>query len=333
MNILYTSATALLTLGFGVYSLVAIDIPRIVKAKGYTNSTTSSWKAISPQVAVLIKLPIPEHGVAKKGQVIAELSAERFSQNYNIEKEQAFLAQKKIDLGNREINELNISAVHAINSLRTQLAGLQQELVNVESEFIIITLRLQEIHKQYSRYKELENEGFISKEALEVKNSELLRLMSEKISSERQQIILKREISKQSDEITLITQRVQTQKLQLMREFTNFQQELNEHTSKKIQLVSPINGFVEQVSAKPGQVVKPDIPLLTVIPDDGGVEVILLLPSRSIGFVREGQRVSVRYQAYPHEHYGRHFGTVREISRVALPPHEVNQHIKVDEPV
>jgi membrane fusion protein len=83
----------------------------------------------------------------------------------------------------------------------------------------------------------------------------------------------------------------------------------------------------------PGQLVRPDIPLLTVVPLGGGVEIVLLLPSRSIGFVREGQKVSVRYQAYPHEHYGRHLGTVREISRIAVPPQEVAQHIRVDEPV
>ena len=57
------------------------------------------------------------------------------------------------------------------------------------------------------------------------------------------------------------------------------------------------------------------------------------MPSRSIGFVRVGQHVSVRYQAYPYEHYGRHLGIVKEIAQAALPPQEVVQQIKVDEPV
>jgi membrane fusion protein len=72
---------------------------------------------------------------------------------------------------------------------------------------------------------------------------------------------------------------------------------------------------------------------MTIVPIDSEAEVLLLVPSRSIGFVRVGQRVSIRYQAYPYEHYGRHWGIVKEIAQAALPPQEVVQQIKVDEPV
>jgi membrane fusion protein len=75
------------------------------------------------------------------------------------------------------------------------------------------------------------------------------------------------------------------------------------------------------------------LPIMTIVPQDSAAEVLLLVPSRSIGFIRMGQKVSVRYQAYPYEHYGRHSGAVKEIARAALAPQEVVQHIRVDEPV
>jgi membrane fusion protein len=312
---------------------VIVDIPRIVRASGYIASSGGHWKAVSPQLAVLSILSVTDRNIVKKGQVIAELSAERFAQNHSIEFEQAQLAQKKLTLGKQELQTIRDTTVQSVRATRFQIESLRRELVNSDGELELINLRLTDIYQQQSRQRELVKEGFISQEALEIKNSELLRLKGEKSASERQQLSLKREIDKQTAELSMAELRSQSQKTQLSREMTTAQQEYNEHSSKRIQLVSAIDGIVTQVSAQQGQMVRPDIPLLTVIPLDGGIEVILLLPSRSIGFVREGQRVSVRYQAYPHEHYGRHFGTVREISRIALPPQEVAQHIRVEEPV
>ena len=308
-------------------------MPRIARAPGYIATFSSSWKAVSPQVASLLLLSVRERSTVMKGQIIAELSAERFAQNQSIEAEQARLTQQKLQLGQQELITISSSAARSIGAIRSQLLSLQKELKNTEGELELISQRLADIRQQQERQKQLVKEGFISQEALEIKNAELLRLLGEKSAAERQQLSLRREMEKQTEEMAMIELRSQTQKAQLSREMTSAQQEFNEHSSKRIQLVSAIDGIVTQVSAQPGQMVRPDIPLLTVIPLNGEIEVILLLPSRSIGFVREGQKVSVRYQAYPHEHYGRHFGTVREISRIALPPQEVAQHIRVDEPV
>jgi membrane fusion protein len=310
-----------------------VDIPRIIRAPGYIASLGGQWKAVSPQLAVVLALPITERSIVKRGQVIAELSAERFAANNNIEVEQSLLAKKKLAFGNMELQTIRDTASRSISAIRMQLTSLQSELASSEHELALVKLRQTDVDQQQMRQKQLVKEGFISQEAIEIKNSELLRLKGEESALVRLQLSLKREIDKQTAELEMVDLRSQSQKTQISREMTSAQQEYNEHSSKRIQLVSGIDGIVTQVSAQPGQMVRPDIPLLTVIPMDGGIEVILLLPSRSIGFVREGQRVSVRYQAYPHEHYGRHFGTVREISRIALPPQEVAQHIRVEEPV
>ena len=333
MRSIFLLVSVIILVSLCVYSLIAVDIPRIARVKGYAGSSGSSWKALSPQNALLVNMLVTEKDVVRRGQVVAELSSERYSQNQNIESEQARLALKKINLVLQEIEKINLAAVHAENAIKSQLSNMRHELIIGERELELIALRLEDIYKQQARQHRLILEGFISQEAVELKNSDMLRLKGEQSSSERHQISLKSEIEKQINEIELIKLKAQTQVSQLSRELVNFRQEFNEHSSKKVQLVSPIDGFVAQVTVKPGQVVKSDIPMLTVIPSDGGIEAILLLPSRSIGFVREGQRVSVRYQAYPHEHYGRHFGIVSEISRVALPPQEVAHHIQVDEPV
>ena len=48
-----------------------------------------------------------------------------------------------------------------------------------------------------------------------------------------------------------------------------------------------------------------------------------MVPSRAIGFIRNGERVVLRYQAYPYQKFGQQYGRVADVSRSALSPQEV----------
>ena len=55
-----------------------------------------------------------------------------------------------------------------------------------------------------------------------------------------------------------------------------------------------------------------------MLPGDGALEAELLVPSRAIGFIEPGDKVLLRYQAYPYQKFGHHLGHVARISRSAL---------------
>ena len=57
---------------------------------------------------------------------------------------------------------------------------------------------------------------------------------------------------------------------------------------------------------------------LEIVPPSSSLRAELFVPSRAIGFVREGQRVSIRYAAFPYENFGRYAGTIVEISKNIL---------------
>jgi membrane fusion protein len=59
------------------------------------------------------------------------------------------------------------------------------------------------------------------------------------------------------------------------------------------------------------------------LPDDGRLEAELLVPSRAIGFIEPGDRVLLRYQAFPYQKFGHQEGHVAAISRSALNPGEL----------
>jgi membrane fusion protein len=63
--------------------------------------------------------------------------------------------------------------------------------------------------------------------------------------------------------------------------------------------------------------------MLTIVPAHERMQAELLAPSTAIGFLRPGQRVLLRYSAFPYQKFGGYWGTVTEISRAALQAEEL----------
>lgn len=107
----------------------------------------------------------------------------------------------------------------------------------------------------------------------------------------------------------------------LREKFTESQVQLNHMT-----LVSPTAGIIAASSlTTPGQVINRGDELMRVVPEEGGMEVIAYVPNQEIGFIREGQHVDVKINAFPFTRYGTVNGTVKKISKDAIPDADAQQ--------
>lgn len=89
--------------------------------------------------------------------------------------------------------------------------------------------------------------------------------------------------------------------------------------ARRTVLTSPVDGVVQQLQANTlGGVVKPADPLMIIVPDGGGLLVEAAVHNRDIGFVREGQRVDIKLEAFPFTRYGVVTGVVERLSRDAI---------------
>lgn len=82
-------------------------------------------------------------------------------------------------------------------------------------------------------------------------------------------------------------------------------------------------GTATALAADVGQTVDSQKPLLCIVPADSALHAELLAPSRAVGFVRSGDRVLLRYQAYPYQKFGHYTGTVASVSTAAVAPTEL----------
>ena len=82
-------------------------------------------------------------------------------------------------------------------------------------------------------------------------------------------------------------------------------------------------GVVTAIVGHPGQVVSTGAPLLKIVPQPAIMHAELLAPSSAIGFIHQGDRVLLRYSAFPYQKFGEYWGTVVTVSDAALTPEEV----------
>jgi hemolysin D len=121
----------------------------------------------------------------------------------------------------------------------------------------------------------------------------------------------------------------QTQKMgDAERKTERLTQELIKATSKsdRTRLRAPIAGTVQQLAVTSvGQVVSPGQALMTIVPNDGPLEIEVLIQNQDIGFVNEGQLAVVKVEAFPFTRYGTIEGNVTKVSRDAVDEREATQ--------
>lgn len=98
-------------------------------------------------------------------------------------------------------------------------------------------------------------------------------------------------------------------------------EELRKSTQRKTfqALRAPVSGTVQQLAVHTiGGVVQPAQALMVIVPDGSDYEVEAHILNKDIGFIREGQLVRVKLEAFPFTEYGLIGGEVRSVTRDAI---------------
>lgn len=97
------------------------------------------------------------------------------------------------------------------------------------------------------------------------------------------------------------------------------QLEKAQRRSQLVDLYSPAEGIVQEVARKSaGSVIREAEPVVTLVPLDTPLEAELRIEARDIGFVREGDPVRLKVDAFPFQKHGTINGTLRALSQDAF---------------
>lgn len=96
-------------------------------------------------------------------------------------------------------------------------------------------------------------------------------------------------------------------------------------------VISPTDGLVSASIVKPGERIYEHTLLASIVPEHSELQGVLLVPARSIGFVRPGSKVLLKYAAYPYQHFGLYESTVIHVDKSILDPREASFPIEIKE--
>jgi hemolysin D len=223
-----------------------------------------------------------------------------------------------------------------MNKLSTMVASLQSQLQERRTQQQRLGSSLLERGKLL---KSLTERVGIAQRMLEAEAGALITVMDANqelqreaatIASERGQILeldagissLRAKIDENLGEF----KELQTSKLnEAVRRADKASQEVIKTRSKdnRTKLIAPINGTVQQLAVTTiGQVVNSSQPILVVVPTDDVLEVEALILNRDVGFVRSGQEVAIKVEAFPFTRFGMMEGKVIRISDDAIDERE-----------
>jgi HlyD family secretion protein len=91
------------------------------------------------------------------------------------------------------------------------------------------------------------------------------------------------------------------------------------HVQQLVQVTAPEDGVIIEVAARgPGSVLKEAEPLLTLLPAHAGLRADISIKSADIGYIRAGDPVTVKVDAYPYQRHGTLHGHVRAIAAASF---------------
>ncbi|HFG1900860.1 TPA: HlyD family efflux transporter periplasmic adaptor subunit, partial [Vibrio cholerae] len=94
---------------------------------------------------------------------------------------------------------------------------------------------------------------------------------------------------------------------------------------------APESGTVTAIQAYTGTNINNNVPLLSIIPEDSILEIEMLLPTRSAGFIQIGDPVRIRFDAFPYQKFGSIKGEVTKIDKALLLPTDQMLPIRLEE--
>jgi membrane fusion protein len=263
--------------------------------------------------------------IVRRGDPLVEISSEENSvalgdmhalvaHQLNSQKERL---QSDLVGSNQLFRQQDAALREKIKLLRAQLGALRSQS-SIQSQQALSAQNLLE------RIKPLADKGFVSAFQVQQQEATLLDARAQQKNLTRQGLDLQEQLASILQQLAQLPIDASTRENDIQRKLADIQQSSAQNeVQRAVLLRAPQDGTISSLSLKPGQTVSAGQSVVSLVPRGSLLLARLLVPSRSIGFIQPGTRVVLRYQAFPYQKFGQHFGRVENVSRSALTPDEV----------
>jgi membrane fusion protein len=224
---------------------------------------------------------------------------------------------QQIDRKTRMSEETQRELRHKIDNLKVQIDQIGVQIAMQQGFLKTIT-------KEYNLFLNLVERRQASLNELDSRQQAWMASQSKLQELESSRLRLKGELNDAQYQLATITISTADEIDALKAKILDMDEKLaNSEARRSIEIRAPQAGIVTAIVGHPGQVVGTGAPMLKIVPEGATMHAELLAPSGAIGFIHDGERVLLRYSAFPYQKFGEYWGTVASVSQAALKPEEV----------
>jgi membrane fusion protein len=218
---------------------------------------------------------------------------------------------------------------------KVRLSKSKSELSQVQVQIKLQSERLALLKEEVGVSVKLAAKGLLSRRETSRRRLTLLAAEKELAEYRRQQAAIERANAEIQTRLASIPLEIDVANSEAKSVEAKITQRRVESEARRVQyVVAPLSGRIAALPVTNGQALSAGTTVAIIIPTNGTIEALLLAPSRSIGFVRPGQTVAMRLEAFPYQRFGTIAGTIHSVSSTVIAPSEVGlKGLDIREPV
>lgn len=300
---------------------------RKARVTGITVPLGGSINVAASNAGVIVHSLATEGQIVVAGQPLFEISTERQSGHGEITEliaQQLYSRKQSLENERRSRMAAFAEKNQALADKRTNLAS---ETIQLEQEIALAERRNGLAQSSLNKYQTLRANGYVSDLQVQQKQEEVIDSASKLSGLKRTRLQMQANAIAIAAEHKTSSTTLATEQAQLNGALASLQQEIAENGNRRASIVvAPQAGTVTAITLQQGQAVTGGQVLATIIPtseEKSQLEAHLYAPSQAAGFVEVGQKVLIRFQAFPYEKFGLQHGSITDVSKTPFAPSEL----------
>jgi len=278
----------------------------------------------SPSPSWIAALAVREGEAVEKGALLYTLDLDTATKDGSTQKQIINAQTAAREMLTQQINRKTRMSEETQRELRQKIENLKVQIDQLGGQLIMQQGFFKIITKEYNLFVGLVERRQASLNELDSRQQAWMQSQSKLQELENSKLRLKGELNDAQYQLATIAISTADEIDTLRTKILDIDEKLaNSEAHRSIEIRAPEAGVVTAIVGHPGQVVGAGSPMLKIVPEHATMHAELLAPSSAIGFIHEGERVLLRYSAFPYQKFGEYRGTVASVSQAALKPDEV----------
>lgn len=303
-----------------------------IDVRGEVITLPHSVNFYAPQQGFVISQYAKVGDLVAKGQSLYEIDISRNTTTGNVSTAQIEVINEKIANAEDIITKLSHNKEETRLSLDKQLKTINDSLKETNRMLVNAQTGLKKMHDNLSSYDKYLRDGLITKDQYNYQHSLYFQQQSTYQSLVSQKMQLESQVTQlNSDKITKTADfdnQISSQENQI-NDYKN--QLVESNANGNVIIKATTEGRIESLAVTKGQMVDKGSSLAQIKPT-GDIEyyLILWLPNNSIPYVKPGDVINIRYDAFPSDKFGQFPGKILSISSVPTSRQELSEYTNVN---